>query len=430
MIYTDIKNDFKFNNENLQVSPTMVKKCFLELIDGIMHYKKVLAKAEYENTGKPIECCNQEIDRCIFILKNCLNYYDEEKIFAVHEDDYACVAKNQYLPIGNVLAFTPVSSPYSSVIHKLTASLIFGNRFFWKPSKQAMMCSYELYSIIDCTINKNIKNSINLIDIEDSELRNLLEQDFYDCLLFTGSSSVAKTIKSYIGRRKAVFETGSTALCYISDKSNIAIDELVDNVLQAAFSQNGKRCIALKNLFIHEKIYDNFTSLLKSKIENHNKDLYGCVEYHIENSEKTDFISNVRELINCGYEVFAKNKNDFPIILVDKDLKKESIDEFFGPFLCLHRVTSYRDISENYYSVSTLSTSIFSEDKVEIEEFISCCSDCGMVCVNFGPNKRFDSLPFGGFQNENENKESLGSLKSILTKHQIVIEKVGKEFIV
>lgn len=428
MIYTTIKNDFTFNNENLQISSETAKKCFSNLIDEIIQYREVLAIAEYENTGKPIECCNQEIDRCIFILKNCLDFYNDEKTFVVHEDNYACVAKNRYLPIGNVLAFTPVSSPYSSVIHKLTASLMFGNRFFWKPSKQAMRCSYQLYNIIEHTINKHIKNSINLIDIEDNELRNLLEQDFYDCLLFTGSSSVAKSIKSYIGRRRAVFETGSTALCYISDKSNKSMDELVENVLQAAFSQNGKRCIALKNLFIHENLYDVFTSLLKRNLENLDKDVYSNVDYYIDNCEKSDFSSNVQELINCGYEVFKKNKNDFPVVLVSKGVKKEAIDEFFGPFLCLHRVASLRDISKSYYRVSTLSTSIFSDDKFEIEEFIDCCSDCGMICINFGPNKRFDSLPFGGFQNENENKESITSLKNILTKHQIVLENIGKGF--
>lgn len=95
----------------------------------------------------------------------------------------------------------------------------------------------------------------------------------------------------------------------------------------------------------------------------------------------------------------------------------------YGPILCIHIVSSYKDIPKNYYERSSLNTSIYSTSKKVIDDFVTYCQS-GTICVNYGPALRLDSLPFGGFYDENEGKESLSSIIPLICKKQYVISKI------
>lgn len=407
-----------------------IKNILDNLKNKIIIEKNQLAYIQSNETGKSINDCLSELDRCIFILNYAKEYHitSQEKI--VNEGNYAGILKERFLPIGKVLAITPISSPYSSIIHKLSASLIYRNTVFWKPSRKVIKSSLALYNIIDLTINAHIKNAVNLIDVEDCELDCLLKSNYYDCILFTGRNYTAKHIKTIIGRKPAVFETGSNALAYISDNISMNMDNLIDNVINASFSQNGKRCIALKNLFINENVFDDVFIKIIEKLK-----MYGYkvndiqVNSVMEKLKDYDSIYfNVKKLISEGYEIVSFSEKTNALVIVDNNSSMYSLDEFFGPVLCIHKIKDIDDISQEYFDISTLNISIYSNNNTEIKRFISRSYNCGTVCINFGPNKRFDSLPFGGYSNENENKESLGSLKGILTKQQSIIEKIERSF--
>lgn len=427
MIFRNTKSDYCLKNDVKNCDCLTKRKAFELLKKEINKNKQFLASEQCKDTGKTIKYCLIEIDRCLFIIDLLLKNEDENKIFEVKEDYYDCIATEMLIPIGRVLAFTPVSSPYSSIIHKLCAAILYGNQIFWKPSPEASNCSVVLYEIINNTVNKYIKNAVNIILIENNKVEKLLKIDFFDCLLFTGSSNIAKIIKPIIGRKRAVFETGSCAMAYISQYTNFDLSILTNKILDAAFAQDGKRCIALKNLFINEKIFDKMISLIKTKVsEIYNLNIYygnsDCLMSEEKVLNNTELLRNLNNLIENNYSIIAKRKDNLPIILYDNNSKTKSINELFGAVLCIHCVNSLADISDEYYNVSTLSSTIYSNKDNEINEFVSRCCNCGTICINFGPNKRFDSLPFGGYSNENENKESLQSLKYILTKQQYIIK--------
>ena len=45
-------------------------------------------------------------------------------------------------------------------------------------------------------------------------------------------------------------------------------------------------------------------------------------------------------------------------------------------------------------------TAFFSENIEQIQRFVDYCNTSGTICINCGPDRRDDALPFGGFFDE------------------------------
>lgn len=395
--------------------------------------KDTLAKMASSETGKPIKYALAEVQRAIKIIDNgvaCLLMIKQESGTLFNRQLIARWYRIK-LPIGLVIGFTPFSSPFSSFVHKLVASLIYRNNFICKPSPKALRCSLLLYSIIRnaCT-SDTIRHAFTVLHTNDNSLASdfLLNAE-YDCLLFTGKSITAAEIKKVIGRKRAVFETGSSAMAYIGKTADI--NKAVTNVVSGAFSQSGMRCVATKNVFINKEIMNCFLDLLNKKMKkiicgkelNLNTDVGPILD---EDTLKwlVDYISILK---NNKYDVVfggsLKEENILePTILLDQGSNIPSIKEAYGPILCLHVVDDLLSISDIYFKRSSINASIYTNDLDETKKWIKCCNTSGAIYINHGPTERIDELPFGGFCDQNEGKEGLLELMSVLSKDQIIFE--------
>ncbi len=98
---------------------------FLNLARGLIINADFLAREQSLEIGKPIKFSYKELERCQALLKEgvkILNNYSDVKSGCI--DQYFWYEKK--IPLGNVLAFTTFSSPYTCLLHKMIASLICG----------------------------------------------------------------------------------------------------------------------------------------------------------------------------------------------------------------------------------------------------------------------------------------------------------------
>ncbi len=266
---------------------------------------------------------------------------------------------------------------------------------------------------------------------DDEFAEELIKSNFYDAFLFTGKSITAKKIKSKMKRVPSVFEAGSCALAYIGPSANLS--SAIKSCIHAAFDQSGMRCIGLKNLFVNEAIFDHVLeecrTLVKEIKVGDPLDKETGVGPILDKENFEAMHHHSMELLNNGYEKFFGEFNFnsriiTPLIYINENASAiESIVERFGPFLCIHKVRNLQSISKNYFQKSSLNASIFSNDADEINYFIDNCSFTGGICLNYGPAVRIDELPFGGYADENENKESIKGLCETLSKSQIITKK-------
>lgn len=407
------------------MSVSYIKK--LDILENIfLKYKNELATSISQETWKPIKFSNFEIDRCINLIKTAKDCFKNIKLEEAKIENYSCY-KRLY-PMGTILAFTPFSSPYSSLIHKYLPSLALNNKFLWKPSPFTYKSSYKLYKLIHELVPENNLDLLKLKN-NDETMNFIKNKNNYDGILFTGSSNTAELIKKEIGRTKAIFETGSSALVYVQDVKNEK--EVIKTILHSAFSQTGFRCIAAKNIFLHESLKETFIQHLDEIMDS----------IIVGDPLKTDVIvSKIKEShftplshiltkykkLNCPI-LYGGIKQGFflkpTIILVKNNII--SNDDCFGPICFVHFVAGISDIPIAYWKRSSLSSSIYSNNKKIIDKFVNKAIYSGLVEINFGPSKRFDELPFGGFYDENEGKENFISLYNFLNKEQWVCKKNG-----
>lgn len=437
----DEKNFDEIINEINSISNSICED--MDIVDDLVKIVKILKENKEElafrqskENGKPIKDSLNEVDRCIAHVESGIKLLTEEKKILEKRTEQGrkiYTFYENYIPRGIVLAFTTVSSPYSSIIHKLVAALVYGNSFVYKPSPNVYACTEYLQTIIDGAISDATHKRIYCLLIEKMSIVNkLLRVMHFDCFLFTGKSENAKKIKKIIGRTAAVFETGSSAMAYVGCIEDSQMFIIAEQLIGAAYSQSGMRCIGLKNVFVRKDILDKFLKCLLEAFDRINvgnpMDINTMVGPILGQKERQTIHNEINRLLLSGYEVLGiKEINDktyiSPMLLFQSESLEPSIREIFGPVLCVHVVNSVAEIEKIYLKRSGLNISIYSSEKKEIQKFINVANYSGNICINFGPNIRLDELPFGGYEDENENKEGIKELKRILTRQQLIIKE-------
>ena len=412
-----------------KISNKEIEENLLNLIDKLREKKEVLANIETKETCKPIKYSLGEVERSIDLVRSFMSqlYFTNVESGNVYNSigaDWYTIRK----PIGTIIGFMPFSSPFSSFLHKMIASLMYRNIFFAKPSMKTVECSTELYNVIMDSFDERLKKYVSIILIDDNNISSLLKDDRFDCILFTGSSETAKSIKASISRKRCVFETGSLAMTYIAESANIK--QAVSELVTSSFSQSGFRCIATKNVFVNKNRYKEFVSELKNELCR--VKVGDCFDENVDVSYirfddiRTKLKKNISDLKRNGYEVMCGGEFDNrnllpPTVLIDLKNEYKALNELFGPVLCVHSVDDYHSISIEYIKRSSINTAIFSNDYSEINNCINENDYSGTVYVNHHTATRYDYLQFGGFYDENENKEGIKELAKLLSKEQLII---------
>lgn len=402
-------------------------KAFDDFSVSLKESKEKLAILQAKESGKPIRYCKVELERCDELVNQAIAYIRYKNIYGYYEK----IKIEKRLPIGIVLAITTFSSPYSSFFHKIIPAIISGNLFVFVPSAKVCSCSMTMFTMLEqcMTMYLNYMDKrVFCIDTKLIKSNEIVNQVKFDYILFTGKSETAALIKQQIGYCHGMFETGSNAMAYVDDTIE-DIGSLAENLVYAAFAQSGMRCIGLKNLFIQKEIGE----LLIRQIIFHTKkiikgnpldsDVVVGPIYDTEN--RTTLLENIGYLKESGYQVieggYVENDILVPTVLLDLNGDILSTKEMYGPVLCIHIVRDFEDIKQEYYQRSSLNTAFFTKDLNEANRFIEYCNTCGTICINFGPDKRDDKLPFGGLFDENDGKEDLESLVKALSIEQKVL---------
>lgn len=400
-------------------------EAFMSLSTYLEKEKRYMAEVQAQEFGKPIRYGIMEVERCINQLNQATVYI--KQLLSKQNS----MLDSKRIPLGVVLGITTFSSPYSSFFHKMIPAIICGDTFVFLPSPKVYQCSEKMFQLTENCLSRylqGIEKRLICVNTRRVDSNNVLERLDFEYILFTGKSQTASLIKKKIGYCHGLFETGSCAVAYV-DGAITNIDTIAERLVCAAFAQSGMRCIGLKNLFVQEKISD----VLIEKVVEYTKQLkYGdpldpevMVGPVLDPVALSDLDDTVSWLKKSGYDVLAGGyiQNGFllPTVFLDVSCEVASVKEMYGPILCIHIVKDFRDINQVYYERSSLNTAFFSENSAHIQEFINYCNTCGTICINCGPDKRDDELPFGGLYDENDGKEDLQTLIRELSIEQRIM---------
>lgn len=175
--------------------------------------------------------------------------------FSVEE---GVMAQIRRAPLGVALCMGPFNYPLNETFTTLIPALLMGNTVIFKPPKLGVLLHYPLLSVFKEVFPPGV---INTVYGDGAEVIGpLMDSGKIDALAFIGSSRVAGILKS---KHPKPYRLRSVLGLEAKNPGIVLPDADLENAVKecvlGSLSFNGQRCTALKILFVHASILDQFT---------------------------------------------------------------------------------------------------------------------------------------------------------------------------
>jgi glyceraldehyde-3-phosphate dehydrogenase (NADP+) len=217
--------------------------------------------------GKNLADSQKEFDRTVDYIYDTINDYKQldrnSAKFQKHSGVYAHIRRG---PIGVVLCLGPYNYPLNETFALLIPALIMGNTTVFKPAKLGVLL---LSPLLEAFQNSFPKGVVNVLYGRGRVLATpIMETGKIDVLALIGHSSSANALQNShpkANRLRSVLglEAKNPGIVLPDANLDLAINECIAGTL----SFNGQRCTALKILYVHESISEEFNRRFCEKVD-------------------------------------------------------------------------------------------------------------------------------------------------------------------
>lgn len=393
--------------------PTMKVKDRIECMETFV--KKMEAKREEVvkllmwEIGKSKPDSYKEFDRTVEYIYDTIEDYkqldrDSAK-FQKHDGVYAHIRRG---PLGVVLCLGPYNYPLNETFALLIPAIIMGNTTIFKPAKHGVLLIAPLLEAFQSSFPKGVVNI--LFGRGRAVAAPIMQTGKVDVLALIGNSKSANALQEQhpkSNRLRLVLGLEAKNPAIVLPDANM--DLTVNEVIAGTTSFNGQRCTALKVVYVHEEVKDEFFEKYTKAIDalkfgNPWED--GVKLTPLPEPGKPDYI---QELIDDAVAKGAKIMNEkggqrsdnyiWPAVLypVTKDMRVYQ-EEQFGPVV---PVLSFKDISEPLDDMAESNygqqVSLFGKDVYTLSPLIDTLAN--LVCrvnLNSSCQRGPDVYPFTG----------------------------------
>ncbi len=402
----------------------------LGIADRIKKDRKEIAMAIAEESGKPISQAYVEVDRSIFTFttaaEEAKRIYGETMPLDLASHSERRWSLTRRFPIGPISGFSPFNYPINLIAHKFAPAFAAGNTMVLKPPPQAPITGLRLAQIVlDAGAPAG---AFNVLPCSIEVAEQLVTDERFNMLSFTGSPEVGWELKNKAGKKKVLLELGGNAGVIVDRTSNL--DYAVKRIVFGAYAYGGQICIKVQRMFIHEDIYDDYLLRFKEAVKELKLgdplDEETTVGPLIDKPAADRVESWIEEAKQGGATALLGGNRKESIIeptLISNTLPSMRVysEEVFGPVATIHR---YRDIQEAIDGVNDskygLQAGIFSNDFRNIF-YAYDQIHVGGVIVNDFPTYRIDTMPYGGVKDSGFGREGIRYAIEAMTEPKIMV---------
>ena len=306
----------------------------------------------------------------------------------------------KYEPLGVAGVISPWNYPLATPLVASVEALLAGNNVVLKPSEHTPLTSLLLKDIWDKYIS--YENAFQILIGGANVGEQIVRNNDIDIVCFTGSTSVGKIIAKQCAEtlKPCILELGGKDPMIILNDANI--NRAVESAVFGGLSNAGQTCISTEELYVEEKIYEDFVAKISNKIKNIRSGLngdYGTmiiddnakkVNKHIEDAQKDCEIIQGK----------TDDKNSFIAPTLVLEPSEDSLivnEETFGPVISVRKFSSTENLIKKIHKTGYgLSSSIFGRDKKKIDKIVKKLK-IGTVSINdVLTHYGIASIPFGG----------------------------------
>jgi succinate-semialdehyde dehydrogenase/glutarate-semialdehyde dehydrogenase len=382
-----------------------------ELVDA---ERKSLAELLCREQGKPFQEASGELEH----FHHGIDFY-AGLASKVRGAQVPLPAKNAYgmvirKPLGVCGAIVPWNFPITLMGTKVGPALAAGNTVVVKPASTTPLTTIRVIELMNqAGLPKGVLNVVTgpggIVGEE------LLTNPKVRRIAFTGESGTGKHVASVAcgDFKRVTLELGGSDPMIVCEDADVA--KAVTGAMVGRFWNAGQACLAVKRLFVFDKVYDEFVKSLVDKVSRyevgdgmtraekpkirmgplHTAAQRDEIEAQVEDAKKR----GAKVLIGGSRPEGAAYEKGFffqPTILENvPDDARAVTEETFGPLLPIFRVTSLDEAIERANaSIYGLGSSIWTRNLDNIDTAIDRL-EAGNVWVN-SLHYGYDELPFGG----------------------------------
>ncbi len=246
-------------NEMRKLARFQIAKGLRSIANGIEKRKKEFAETICEESAKPLIYARGEVERAIATFSWAAS--EAERFTGeVVPIDTQTIGKGKTawtlrVPRGVIYGITPFNFPLNLVAHKVAPALASGNSIIIKPSPRTPLTSLLLGEVF---LESGLpKAALQIVPMDVELIEQVLDDDRIQMISFTGSADIGWKLKERAKRKFVALELGGNAAVIVdetADKQNSLKQNLV-----GAFAYSGQVCISVQRIYIHEKIFAEWT---------------------------------------------------------------------------------------------------------------------------------------------------------------------------
>ena len=205
-----------------------------------------------QEQGKPLAAARMELAYTpVQIERLCALKVDVE----ILRNDAKGKVELRYRPLGVVGIITPWNVPISIAVGRIVQALYTGNTAIQKPSPYTPLTTLRMGEVVRETLPPGV---LNIIAGGDQLGPWMTSHPGIDKISFTGSVATGKKVlaSAATNLKRVTLELGGNDAAIVLDDVDPA--KVAAEIFWAAFANSGQICLAIKRLYVHERIYEPF----------------------------------------------------------------------------------------------------------------------------------------------------------------------------
>jgi succinate-semialdehyde dehydrogenase/glutarate-semialdehyde dehydrogenase len=369
-----------------------------------------LAVLETKEQGKPVAEAKREIEHFLHGLEFYAGLASKIRGAYVPLPDgkmYGMVVKQ---PIGVCAGIVPWNFPITLMGTKVGPALAAGNTMIVKPASTTPLTAIRIIELLNqAGLPKGVLNIVTGPGGVVGE--ELLRNPRIRRVAFTGETGTGKHVAEVAGRemKRLTLELGGSDPMIVADDADL--DRAVTGASVGRYYNCGQACLAIKRLYLFEKVYDEFVEKLVGKVQRlkvgngMNADtrvgpLHTAAQREEIEAQVADAVKRGAKILAGGKRPdgaeFAKGFFYLPTLLADvPDDARIVEEESFGPALPVFKVKDVEEaVARANKSIFGLGSSIWTRDLTKAR-WAAERLEAGNVWIN-SLHIGFDEMPFGG----------------------------------
>ena len=396
--------------------PTMKVKdriaCMNTFVEKMRPHREEVVRLLMWEIGKTKNDACKEFDRTIdYILDTIEAYKKLDRKSAKFDNESGILAHIRRSPLGVVLCLGPYNYPLNETFCLLIPALIMGNTTIFKPAKLGVLLITPLLKAFQESFPPGV---VNIVFGRGRKIAApIMQTGFVDVLALIGHSTSAVALQDehpFKNRLRLILglEANNPAIILPDTDLDLVVQECISGTL----SYNGQRCTALKVLFVHADIVDEFNKRFAEAVDALKFGLPWEDDVFLTplpEKNKPAYIDGlIKDAVSKGAKILNKRGGElsenycYPAVLypVSTDMKVFQ-EEQFGPVI---PIISFTTIDEPLDAIAASQygqqVSLFGKDTRQLGPLIDILAN--LVCrvnLNSACQRGPDIYPFTGRKN-------------------------------